>query len=162
MTRTDLAYRTTAAAGASGLSLLIALYDTLVGDLRRAAAAQRAGNREERSKELKHALTVIGCLQNWVDAESGDLAKRLIAFYSGLRRKMIEAQAKESAEMLEEMMAEVLKLRQTWQQIDQGTAAPRSENGQDYGPEILPPARTASLYGSFSAPTERRQLSWSA
>ena len=162
MTSMDLAYRKTAASGASGFGLLIALYDTLVGDLRRAAAAQRAGNREDRSKELKHALTVVGCLQNWVDAESGDLARTLIAFYSGLRRKMIEAQAKESAEMLEEMMAEVLRLRQTWQQIDEGSAASRLEVRAEIRPEILPPARTASIYGSFSAPLERRQLSWSA
>jgi hypothetical protein len=42
MTPTDLAYRKTAVEGASGMGLLIALYDTLAGDLRRAAAAQRA------------------------------------------------------------------------------------------------------------------------
>jgi flagellar secretion chaperone FliS len=159
MSPTDLAYRKSAVQGASGISLLIALYDTLAGDLRRGAAAQRAGSREDRSKELKHALMVVGCLQNWVDAESGDLAKRLIAFYAGLRRRIIEAQVKESAQMLDEMMADVLNLRETWQKLDQGAAVPRPE----IGPEILPPARTAATYGSISAPQmERRQLSWSA
>jgi len=37
MNRTDMAYRKSAVEGATGFGLLIALYDTLAGDLRRAA-----------------------------------------------------------------------------------------------------------------------------
>ena len=54
MNRTDLAYRRTAAEAASGLGLLIALFDTLAGDLRRAAEAQRANDIERRSREARH------------------------------------------------------------------------------------------------------------
>ena len=56
MNRTDLAYRKTAVEGASGFGLLIALYDTLAGNLRRAAAAQRRNDLEDRCHEVKHAL----------------------------------------------------------------------------------------------------------
>jgi flagellin-specific chaperone FliS len=154
MTPTDLAYRTTAAQGASGFGTLIALYDTLVGDLRRAAAAQRARDLETRAEELKHALLVVGFLENWVEADSGDLAKKMIDFYSGLRTKIIEAQAKQSAAMMEEQMAEVLNIRQVWQQFEFREEAS--------GPEILPPAQ-GPRYGSFHlSQMERRQLSWSA
>src|SRR5277367_4604828 len=116
MNTTDLIYRRSAAQGASGFSLMIALYDTLVGDLRRGAAAQRAGDLEKRAKELKHALLVVGFLQNWVEADSGELANWLIAFYTQMRARIVEAQARQSADILEEQMAAVLGLRQLWQQ----------------------------------------------
>jgi flagellar biosynthetic protein FliS len=154
MNSRDLAYRKSAAQGASGFGLLIALYDTLAGDLRRAAAAQRSGNIEDRTNELKHALVVVGCLENWIDADSGELAKKLIAFYSRLRRKIIEAQARQSAAMLEQQMASVLSMREIWQKLDLKV--------EDGGPEILPPARTPSYGGFAVAQMERRQLSWSA
>jgi flagellin-specific chaperone FliS len=46
MSPTEMAYRKTAVGGASGFGLLIALYDTLAGDLRRAADAERANDIE--------------------------------------------------------------------------------------------------------------------
>ena len=140
--------------GASGFGLLIALYDTLVGDLRRAAAAQRAGDLETRAEELKHALLVVGFLENWVEADSGDLANKMIALYSRLRAKIVEAQAKQSAAMMEEQMAEVLNIRQVWQQLDVRDGAS--------GPEILPPAQGPRYGGFHLSQVERRQLSWSA
>jgi len=153
MNFTNLAYRKTVLEGLSGLPLLIAFYDTLAGDLRRAAAAQRKGNLEERSRELKHAALVVGALENWIDANSGDLARQLIAFYSKLRRAMLEAQVKQSAELLEAQMAEVLRIREVWQRLDL-----RSTNS---GPEILPPERTEK-YGAGFMQLEHSQLSWSA
>ncbi|MGB6743894.1 MAG: flagellar export chaperone FliS [Terracidiphilus sp.] len=154
MNQTDLAYRKTAVEGASGFGLLIALYDTLAGDLRRAAAAQRKGNLEERARELKHALLVLGHLENWIDAGSGDLARKLTAFYSRLRRKIIEAQAKHSAEILDAQIAETLRIREVWQRLDLRIAAP--------GPEILPPERTQRYNAPLLMQMEQSQLSWSA
>jgi flagellar biosynthetic protein FliS len=150
----DLAYRKSAAQGASGLGLLVALYDTLAGDLRRAAAAQRSGNIEARTNELKHAFVVIGCLENWIDPNSGALAKKLVAYYSQLRRKMIAAQARQSATALEELMASVLNTREIWQKMDL--------RGGDRGPEILPPAPMPSYGASAAALMGDRQFSWSA
>jgi flagellar biosynthetic protein FliS len=154
MSPTDLAYRKSATQGVSGFGLLIALYDTLAGDLRRAAAAQRAGNIEVRVRELKHALVVLGVLQNWTESENGDLASKLVALYSQLRRGIMQAQAGQSAEMLEKLMTSVLNIRKVWQNLDL--------RAESEGPEILPPARNTN-YGSFApAVMERRQLSWSA
>lgn len=84
------------------MGLLIALYDTLAGDLRRAAAAQRANDIERRGCEAKHAFTVIGYLEDFVRRGSGGLLSRqLLAFYSTLRRKLLDAQVRQSAEALE-------------------------------------------------------------
>lgn len=155
MNAMDLAYRRTAATGASGLTLLIALYDTIAGDLRRAAAAQRAGDLEKRSREVKHALAVLAVLENWIDSESGELARKLLRFYARLRKTMIDAQAKQSAEMLERMMADVLGIRELWQQMEaegEGTSAP----------QYLPPVARQRQSASFSVEPEKTRMNWSA
>ena len=154
MNRTDLAYRRTAAEAASGLGLLIALFATLAGDLRRAAEAQRANDIERRSREARHALLVIGYLEDWVArGTDGELARELIAFYSSMRRKLIEAAARKSAKLLEQQMDRVLELREHWQQIEL--------RNEPSGPEILSPV--IPIPPGYPAPQiERQRGSWSA
>jgi flagellar protein FliS len=150
-----MAYRKTALAGASGFGLLIALYDTLAGDLRRAAEAERRNDIGTRCLQLNHALLVTAFLEDWIDRGSGgELAQKLKSFYGSLRRKIIVAQAKRSAEMLEEQMAEVLELRAIWQAM----AQPRMSTG---------PAEPGSMPGVHnsgnSAPMyEASASTWSA
>ncbi len=119
MQSTELSYRKSAAQGASGFGLMIALYDTLAGDLRRAADAERANNLERRCLEVNHALLVIGYLEDALGTASrGELAEQLVSLYSALRRKLIEAQARRSPEILEEQVERVLRLRETWQKME--------------------------------------------
>ena len=119
MSAMELAYRKTATQGASGFGLLVALYDTLAGDLRRAAEAERGNNIEKRCREVNHALLVIAHLEDWVHrGGGGELADQLLVFYASLRRLMIEAQAKRSAVMLEQQMTLVLSIRRTWHELE--------------------------------------------
>jgi flagellar biosynthetic protein FliS len=154
MIQTDLAYRRNAAESASGLGLLISLFDTLAGDLRRAAEAQRENDIERRCREVRHALIIVGHLESWVDQGTGGvLAQELLDFYAMLRRKLILAQAGKSAEKLEELMASVLHLREQWQQIELRT--------EPSGPEVLRPViqmptsypspQIEGLHGNWSA-----------
>src|SRR6201995_5399175 len=142
MNRLDLTYRQTAAEDATGISLLLPLFDRLPTDLRLGAEAQGNGDLAKRSKELNHALALLGFLDNFIDRDSGELAQQLSAFYARMRRRIIEAQAKQSAQILEEEMAATLKLREVWQQLDLGTLKP--------DPEILAPALPQG-YGSVSS-----------
>jgi flagellar protein FliS len=154
MTPTELVYRKSAAEGASGFGLLMALYDTLAGDLRRAAEAERRGNIEKRCREVKHALLVIGFLEDRINqGSSGDLADKLATFYKALRRKLIEAQAKQSPEIIEEQMTLVLNLRGTWQDLEH-----RAADTLDASSAALTPMYS----GTLPAPDERSALSWSA
>jgi flagellar protein FliS len=151
----ELAYRKTALGGASGFGLAIALYDTLAGDLRRAASAERANDIEKRCKEVNHALLVIAHLEDALERGSGgELAQQLRAFYSSLRRKMIEAQARRSPGMLEEEMERVLELRATWQQAEmRGTTSTAHVPGWVQAP----------AYPGASLPmSERNSSRWSA
>ena len=68
---TEMSYRKTAIAGASSIGLMIVLFDTLAGDLRRACGALRKNNIEARCKELNHAALVIGQLESWIDLKNG-------------------------------------------------------------------------------------------
>jgi flagellar protein FliS len=154
MNPTELAYRKTAVEGASGFGLLIALYDTLAGDLRRAADAQRKDDIDRRCKEINHALLVIAYLDDWIDREGGgELAQKLIVFYTTMRKRLIEAQAKQSPEMLEEQMNLVLSIRGTWQDLE-ARASRVLEN--------RPSATEPQPYPGTQPLQERTISSWSA
>ena len=148
MSPTEIAYRKTALGGASGFGLLIALYDTLAGDLRRAAEAELRNDIGTRCQQVNHALTVIAYLEDWIDrGPGGDLAVGLKSFYASLRRKMIEAQAKRSAKLLEEQMKEVLDLRAIWQAMEQPGASTASA-GLGSMPGANYPGGSTPMYGS--------------
>ena len=153
MNATELAYRKTAVQGASGFGLLIALYDTLAGNLRRAADAQRRRDIQKRCQELNHALLVIGYLEEWIDREGGgDLAQKLIHFYSSLRSRILEAQIKQSVEILEQQIELILAIRGTWQDLEV-----RAFSILDSQPI------TGAIYpASAHVPYEQVQSSWSA
>lgn len=116
---TEMSYRKTSIAGASPIGLMIVLFDTLVGDLRRAASALRKNDIEARCKELNHATLVLGQLENWVDLKSGgESAEALSRFYSYLRAKMLEASINKSAAVLDNQIEMILHVRSAWQQLD--------------------------------------------
>lgn len=155
MNAMEQTYRRTAVEGASGFGLLIALYDTLAGNLRRAAEAERNNDMEKRGVEVKHALLVIGYLEDWIDHENGgELAQKLIAFYCTMRKKLIEAQVRRSPEILEEQMTLVLSIRGTWQDLEL-RASSALEGPPQPGPQKYP---------GTTEPTqdERTISSWSA
>jgi flagellar protein FliS len=116
---TELSYRKSAIEGATTIGLMIALFDTLVGDLRRATTALRLNDIETRCRESNHAALVIGQLESWLDLESGgESARTLSRFYAYLRAKMLEAAATKSPKVLETQIEMILHVRSAWQQLD--------------------------------------------
>lgn len=151
MNSTELAYRMTAVEGTSGFGLLIALYDTLAGNLSRAAEAQRKNDIQKRCEETSHALLVIAHLEDWIDREGGgELAQKLIRLYSGLRVKLMEAQVKQSAEMLEQQMNVILAIRGTWQDLEARACS------------VLDAPSSAQFATATPPQQERNASSWSA
>jgi flagellar protein FliS len=119
MMTTELSYRRSSIAGASPIGLMIALFDTLAGDFRRAAAALRKNDIETRCEELNHAALVLGQLESWVDLKNGgEPAESLSRFYAYLRAKMLEASISKSATVLDKQIEMILHVRSAWQQID--------------------------------------------
>jgi flagellar secretion chaperone FliS len=154
MTSSELAYRRTAVEGASGFGLLIALYDTLAGNLRRAADAQRNNDIASRCNEVNHALLVLGYLENWIDREDGgDLSQKLIAFYANLRRVLVEAQVKQSPDLLEAQMALIVKIRGTWQDLESRAITTL---------EVSPAYQSQGYPGAMGNQDRRSVSNWSA
>jgi flagellin-specific chaperone FliS len=156
MTPTELYYRKTAAASSGdGLGVLIGLYDTLAGDLRRMVEAERGEDLIRRCREANHALLVIGCLEDCLTkGNSGELTDRLTAFYGSLRRNLVAAQAQRSPEMIEELMGQVLKIREAWQAIELRQPAPSA-------PEA--PATAAQRFATAPPDVaEPTRLGWTA
>jgi flagellar protein FliS len=112
-------YRKSAIQGASPIGLVIALYDRLSADLRRAAEAIRNHDIEGRCAALNHASAVLGHLESWIDARTdNNLAESLSLFYCYLRTRMMEAALQQSAALLEEQIYLILQVRAAWQQRD--------------------------------------------
>jgi flagellar protein FliS len=117
--KTQRSYQMSAIQGASSIGLIIVLFDTLVRDLRRAAAALRKNDIETRCRELNHASLVLGQLENWLDKEKGgESAQTLTQFYAYLRAKMMEATVTRSATVLETQIDMILQVRSVWQKLD--------------------------------------------
>jgi len=129
--------------------LMIVLFDTLVGDLRRACGALRKNDIEERCKELNHAALVLGQLESWVDLKNGgESAETLTRFYSYVRAKMLEASINKSAAVLEKQIEMILHVRSAWQQLD-GSPPPEKRPG-------IPNEQAHSPYASNSGEMPER------
>jgi flagellar secretion chaperone FliS len=151
MSKTEMSYRKTAVEGASPIGLMIALFDTLVGDFRRAASAIRENDIETRCKELNHATLVLGRLESWVDLKNGgESAQILSRFYSSLRAKMMEASVTQSAVVLDTQIDTILHVRGAWQQLDTSTPPPMEK-------QVGPPVKQTNMaYPSMSWETPDR------
>jgi flagellar protein FliS len=141
MSKTEMSYRRMAVEGASPIGLMIALFDTLVGNLRRASTALREDDIETRCKELNHAVLVLGRLESWLDLKNGgESAQTLSRFYAYLRAKMMEASMSKSAAVLDAQIDMVVHVRSAWQQLDiqappaqeEQAEVPLSRIGQQY------------------------------
>jgi flagellar secretion chaperone FliS len=108
-----------AAQNAAPIGLVIILYDLLASDLRSAIEAIRNGDVEKRCRDINHAFLVLGQLQGYLDmGNSGEPARSLSLFYSHLRGKILEAQIKISAEMLQHQIELIVDVRRAWEQVE--------------------------------------------
>ena len=130
LSETQRSYQMSAIQGASSIGLMIVLFDTLMNDLRRAAAALRKKDIETRCRDLNHASLVLGQLESWLDpAQGGESAKTLTRFYAYLRARMLEASISESPEMLEAQIEMILHVRSAWQNLDTALAEAQEKPG---------------------------------
>jgi flagellar protein FliS len=95
------AYREATCLGATPVGMVVLLYDRLVLDIHRAVAALDAGDIESRATHVNHALLILQQLQGTLDFQQGAAtARQLDNFYSVLRGKLVEAQMRQSRELM--------------------------------------------------------------
>jgi flagellar secretion chaperone FliS len=116
-------YREAAVRGARPVQLVILLYETSIEALRRAITALEKNDVETRTREINHAVKVIGHLQASLDMErGGDVARNLSRFYQILRISLVEAQGTQSAKVLEEQISHLILVREAWAEVERADA----------------------------------------
>jgi flagellar protein FliS len=144
---TPLEYRRAALQHSSVVGLVIALCDTLTGDLQRAAKALDSGDIESRCNELGHGFKVLTQLDAMLDMTAGGAtAIQLRRFYQHIRQQMLLAQFKLDPAILRQQVQAVLEVRGAWQQLDETATAAPSNPAQGYAA----PAPSATSTSSFS------------
>ena len=118
-----LTYREMAVAGASPIRMVVLLYEQAIEDLRRAVAAQRQRDIEGRTREINHAVLVIGHLQATLDKEQGGkVSENLERFYQQVLAGLIEAQAKQSTAALEKQISLLMEIHDAWCEVERHLA----------------------------------------
>jgi flagellar secretion chaperone FliS len=113
------AYQQNAVQGASPVGLVVALYDTIIRDFRRAMDALDRGDVEIRVNELNHALTVIGHLKSVLDHQGGgEAATRLDHFYEVARAMLLSVNVNASKETLTKLIDMFSATRSAWHQAE--------------------------------------------
>ena len=126
----SLTYRRAAIQHASVVGLVIALHDTLIGNLQRAARAIEEENVQKRCDELSHGFKVLTQLDAMLDMKNGgETASRIRFFYNHLRRQMLSCQFKLESSILHAQVTAVLEVRSAWQQMDEAA------NGSQAAPD---------------------------
>lgn len=114
------------------------MYDVIVSDLERAKEAIASGKIEERTADIRHALLALEHLQISLNFEQGgDCARNLDRLYSLIRGKLLEAQLKVSADLLDEQIGLLLSVREAWEQVEQMTSAQPMREASSVPPQLL-------------------------
>ena len=112
-------YRTAAARGAGPVGLVVLLYEQLMEDLRRAAVKMENQDVEGRTRELDHALVVVGQLLGTLNKHAGgEVARDLEIFYKLMCLSLLQAQMEVSPEILRRQMQNVAMLREAWLEVE--------------------------------------------
>lgn len=118
-----LAYRETASLGVSPVGVVVLLYDRLAQDIHAAIAAMKRNAVEARSSDVNHALLILQELQGRLDfAAGGAAARQLDAFYSHIRGKLLEAQIRQSPELLLAQAQAISQVRESWVEVERSTS----------------------------------------
>lgn len=132
-----LSYREAAVEGASPVRLVVLLYEQAFEDLRRALADHRRGDIEGRTRNINHAILVIGHLQASLDKEQGGrVALHLERFYEQMRSGLVQAQFGQSAEALERQIACLAQVREAWCEVERASGIPVSSPETEHEPQL--------------------------
>lgn len=107
-------FRAEAVATAPPATLLTMLYDRLVLDLDRGAAALDAGRRDEANNQLTHAQAIVHELRSSLDLDAWSGARGLADLYGFLLTELVGANIARSSARVRACRDLVVPLRDAW------------------------------------------------
>jgi flagellar biosynthetic protein FliS len=154
MTSPHMAYRETAARGATALRLVIMLYEQLIQDLTKAAQAIDKNDIESRANCINHAVLVIAYLQSPLDfANGGKVARELEKFYNALRQNLVQVQFFPTKAGINQLITDVLAVREAWIEVERTETALIARVVVAPAPGATAPGSNPSAPG-YSEPTK--------
>jgi flagellar protein FliS len=125
-------YRESAVRGASPVGLIVILYEEIIRSLRRAQRALRAGQIEERTNALTHAINVIGHLRGVLNFEKGGrVARDLAVFYDLMQAQILAANIAPTDAGLETLVTAFATVKETWLAVDRDVSGHGDQPGAD-------------------------------
>ena len=115
-------YQTCALEGASGVELIVALYDGIIRFMRLAIEAAERGDVNQRRAAVKRAMDIVLHLQATLRKDiGGKPAEALAEFYTAMFALMLQGSQANSIAKFEQVIANVRNVREAWRQIAQST-----------------------------------------
>jgi len=113
--------------GATGVGLVVLLYDTLVDELTQAQLLLANKKYQDCGRHCAKALTILAGLRETLDFERGEpVSGRLLAFYNAVTSKIMGAQVRRDPTCLAQAIELVASVRDAWRQLaaSQGSSGP--------------------------------------
>ncbi|NJC21210.1 flagellar protein FliS [Arthrobacter pigmenti] len=114
---------------ASPVRLLTMLYDRLMLDLARAAAAQEKGEWAEASEQLLHAQAILGELTASLKTDEWDGAEGLKSLYAYVMTALIQANIGRSIDRTRECVELLEPIRTAWHEAAESLPAQPATTG---------------------------------
>jgi len=120
---------------ASPEKILIMLYDGAIQFLNKALQALKDKNIQDNHNNIISAQNIIAEFMNTLDMEiGGEVARNLYSLYEYLHYRLVQANIKKDAAMIEEVLNHLKELKQTWEQAIKIAQREKEEarlNGED-------------------------------
>ena len=155
----EMSYQQQALAGATGVQLIVALYDGLIRFLYRAMQCVEEKDVQGRRTAVKKALDILMYLQARLRPDvGGSVAASLADFYSTMFTLTLEASHLESKEQFQEVISLVRNVREAWVVVardpEAGKVLPRELRTRE--------ERFVTSPEAFAATSEAVASRWSA
>lgn len=112
-------------ATANNVELIMMLFDGLIESLSLARGHIQHGSIELKSRTLQRASRIVLGLQNALDHErGGELARNLSDLYTYVVRRIIDINAYNDLQALDEIASMMTEIRGAWQQVPSLVPAP--------------------------------------
>ncbi len=150
----ETSYQQQALAGATGVELIVALYDGAIRFLYRAMQCVEEGDVHGRRVAVKRVIDILMCLQARLRPDHGaSVAASLADFYSTMFTMTLEASHLESKEQFQEVIALIRNVREAWVVVardpEAGKVLPRELRTREE--KFLPPSAVSVASGEPGA-----------
>lgn len=114
----------TGVAGARPIDLVVMVYEGAIEALGKAAAQIRAGDIAAKNASITRAIRIIDeGLRATLDPRGGEITANLSNLYDYMGRRLLQASARNDADMVDEVRALLLELKSAWDELSRRNAS---------------------------------------